>query len=84
MPGGFRLLWIAAGLSLMAGVAWAGDNSAPSTTPPAGPPKAKVDTVVDTIHGHKIADPYRWLEDAEQSGLAGVCAGRDGLHPQPA
>src|SRR6476469_7797239 len=64
MPGGFRLLWIAAGLSLMAGVAWAGDNSAPSTTPPAGPPKAKVDTVVDTIHGHKIADPYRWLEDA--------------------
>ena len=64
MPGGFRLLWIAAGLSLMAGVAWAGDNSAPSTTSPAGPPKAKVDTVVDTIHGHKIADPYRWLEDA--------------------
>ncbi len=64
MPGGLRLLWIAAGLSLMAGVAWAGDNSAPSTTPPAGPPKAKVDTVVETIHGHKIADPYRWLEDA--------------------
>ena len=48
----------------MAALAWAEDNSASTTTPPAGPPKAKVDTVVDTLHGHKIADPYRWLEDA--------------------
>src|SRR5437763_4377104 len=28
------------------------------------PPKAKVETVVDDYHGHKIADPYRWLENA--------------------
>src|ERR1700722_6350707 len=63
MPGGCRLLWIVACLSLMAAMAWAEDNSA-STTPPAGPPKAKVGDVVDTIHGHKIADPYRWMEDA--------------------
>ena len=64
MPGGSRLLWIVACLSLMAALAWAEDNSASATTPPAGPPKAKVDVVDDTLHGHKIADPYRWLEDA--------------------
>lgn len=28
------------------------------------PPKAKVETVVDDYHGHKISDPYRWLENA--------------------
>jgi prolyl oligopeptidase len=58
------LLWIVACLSLMAALAWAEDNSASTTTPPAGPPKAKMGDVVDTIHGHKIADPYRWMEDA--------------------
>ena len=64
MPGGSRLLWIVACLSLMAALAWASDDSAPSSTPSAGPPKAKVDVVEETLHGHKIADPYRWLEDA--------------------
>jgi len=48
----------------MAALAWAEDNSASTATSPAGPPKAKVDVVEETIHGHKIADPYRWLEDA--------------------
>jgi prolyl oligopeptidase len=67
MPGGFRLLWIVVCLSLMAAVALAGDGS-PTTTPsPAGPPNVKVDAVEETIHGHKIADPYRWLEDASSA-----------------
>src|SRR5581483_8346358 len=30
---------------------------------PTGPPKAKTEPVVDVLHGHKIVDPYRWLED---------------------
>ena len=67
MPGGSRLLWIVACLSLMAALAWAEDNSASATTPPGGPPKAKVDVVEETLHGHKIADPYRWLEDASSA-----------------
>jgi len=34
--------------------------------PPArreGPPRSRAGTVVERIHGHSIADPYRWLED---------------------
>jgi prolyl oligopeptidase len=67
MPGGLRLLWMVACLSLMAALAWAEDNSSPSTTPAGTPPRAKVDVVEETIHGHKIADPYRWLEDASSA-----------------
>ena len=64
MLGGIRLLLIViiAALALMVGLAWAEDGSAASTA--AGPPAVKVDVVEETIHGHKIADPYRWLEDA--------------------
>lgn len=28
------------------------------------PPRAKSATVIDTYHGHEIADAYRWLEDS--------------------
>jgi len=29
------------------------------------PPFTRVDNVVETIHGQKVEDPYRWLEDRE-------------------
>src|SRR5271156_5066983 len=29
------------------------------------PPATRRDDVVDTLHGEKIADPYRWLEDQD-------------------
>ncbi|HEV3040311.1 MAG TPA: prolyl oligopeptidase family serine peptidase [Candidatus Angelobacter sp.] len=28
------------------------------------PPKAKVENVIDDYHGHKVTDPYRWLENS--------------------
>ena len=31
---------------------------------PSGPPKAKVAPVEDTVQGHKIVDPYRYLENS--------------------
>jgi len=49
---------------LCAAAILAGDNSSPSSTTASEPPKARIDNVVETIHGRKIADPYRWLEDA--------------------
>ncbi len=29
----------------------------------AAPPKTRVDNVTETLHGVRITDPYRWLED---------------------
>jgi hypothetical protein len=29
-----------------------------------GPPKVKAESIEGTIHGHKISDPYRWLENS--------------------
>jgi prolyl oligopeptidase len=44
-----------------AGDSPASNSAAPSI--PAGPPKAKVTPVEDTVQGHKIVDPYRYLEN---------------------
>lgn len=33
----------------------------------AQPPQTKVDPVTETLHGVKITDPYRWLEDQKSS-----------------
>src|SRR6476660_7721570 len=96
--GGFRLIWMLASLALTmtmtVAMAWAGDGSSASTSAAAGPPKVKVDVVEDTLHGHKIADPYRWLEDASSAdsqeyvreelsytrGILDPLPGRDAIH----
>lgn len=39
----------------------------PPTVP--APPATRVETVVDTVHGVTIADPYRWLEDFESDDV---------------
>ena len=68
--GGSRLPY-AIFLLLVAAIALADNASsnpgtnAASTATPAGPPKAKVDVVTDDLHGHKISDPYRWLENGD-------------------
>jgi prolyl oligopeptidase len=74
MSGGCRLIWTLAFLLLLVAAVWAGDNSSSNSsansstaTATAGPPKAKVDAVEETVQGHKIADPYRWLEDASSA-----------------
>jgi prolyl oligopeptidase len=65
MLGGPRLL--IAFLILFIGFSafvFADDVPGGSSTAPAGPPKAKVAAVEDTVQGHKIVDPYRYLENA--------------------
>jgi prolyl oligopeptidase len=59
---GGRLLSTLATFSLLAAVAWAEDT--PTQTAPAAPPKARVEPVVDDLHGQKITDNYRWLENS--------------------
>ncbi len=62
MTGGSRLIWILLSLFFLSAVIWAEDGPASSTTA-ASLPKAKVEPVEDTLHGHKIVDPYRYLEN---------------------
>jgi prolyl oligopeptidase len=50
---------------LLVGAAWAQDSSSAAAASVLSPPKAKVEVVEDTFSGHKIADSYRWLEDAD-------------------
>jgi prolyl oligopeptidase len=45
-------------------VAVAQDGSSAPSPAPLAPPKAKIQPVTDDLHGHKIVDNYRWLEDA--------------------
>jgi len=66
MSGGSRLLWILLSISLcvfVSGTVWAGDDSSASAK--ASLPKTKVDGAEDIVQGHKIPDPYRWLEKGD-------------------
>jgi len=56
------LLSLALSLLVFAAALRAADDSSATAAPSV--PKAKVDAVEDTIQGQRIADPYRWLEDA--------------------
>ena len=62
MPGGLRLLSIVVCSLLLTALLWSQADSAAKTPP--GPPPAKTEPVEDTLHGHKIVDPYRYMEDA--------------------
>jgi prolyl oligopeptidase len=66
MTGGLRLLLFLV-FSCIFVVSILADDSASSTTQPSlsGPPVAAQKPVEDEIHGHKITDPYRWLENSD-------------------
>jgi prolyl oligopeptidase len=49
---------------LMAGILLADDASSSPKPTASAPPKAKIEPVTDDLHGHKITDDYRWLENA--------------------
>ncbi len=64
------------------------------TSAPVGPPKAETRAVTENLHGTKIVDPYRWLEDATSAdtqkwdaeemaytrSVLDPLAGRDAIH----
>src|ERR1700736_2176244 len=67
MLGGLRLFWAFASLFLLVAAVYAADNSASSSTTSSAtaPPKAAVKPLEETLHGTKIVDNYRWLEDGK-------------------
>src|SRR5215831_16874412 len=71
MRGVTRLSWLFFSFlicsSLVATLAIAGGNPAANASDAASPPPPKPQPVVveDTLHGHKISDPFRWLENGE-------------------
>ena len=47
--------------------------------PPSHPwPATRAVAVTDTVHGHKIADPYRWLEDEKSPEVQAWMTEQDG------
>src|SRR5690242_1807772 len=50
---------------LVSGMVVADDAATPVA--PSAPPIAPRKPVEDVIHGHRIVDPYRWLEDAHSA-----------------
>jgi prolyl oligopeptidase len=65
MMGGLRLVSTLLSLLLLSAVLAADDSSSGSV--PTGPPKTKVENVEETLHGRKLVDPYRYLEDSKRA-----------------
>ena len=52
-------------VSLLAGLSDDKKSASETNSNNMTPPKAEINVVVDDYHGHKVSDPYRWLEDAK-------------------
>jgi prolyl oligopeptidase len=72
MSGGPRLFWMLASLllpALLLAAVYAADGSSSSSAAAAvstqGPPLAEPKPLAETLHGTRIVDNYRWLEDGK-------------------
>src|SRR5216684_426296 len=76
MTGGLRLFWMVASLllpallpALLLAAVYAADGLSSSPAAPAvsaqGPPLAERKPLAETLHGTRIVDNYRWLEDGK-------------------
>src|ERR1700682_5414365 len=65
MSGGSRLLLLVLFSFVFIVAVFANADAASVAPPVAGPPAAYKKPVEEVVQGHKIADPYRWLEDAK-------------------
>jgi prolyl oligopeptidase len=87
-----RLIWVCALLFFIVAPVHAGD--AAQNAAASGPPKAEARPVTEDLHGTKIVDPYRWLEDGTSAetqkwvaeemaytrSVLDPLAGRDSIH----
>ncbi len=54
-------------------------EAVPGEASPASYPDAQRLDLVEVRHGHRVADPYRWLEELEAPATAQWCAEQDAL-----
>ena len=92
MSGGLRLFFALSSLLLVATAMYAADDS--KSPVPSAPPQAEVKPVIDILHGTKVLENYRWLEDGNSPetkkwvaqemtytrGILDRLAGRDAIH----
>ena len=92
MRGGARLILVFAFVLFVVAAVCAGVEV--QTAAPSGPPKAEMRPVTENLHGTKIVDPYRWLEDGTSAdtqkwdaeemaytrSVLDPLAGRDAIH----
>jgi prolyl oligopeptidase len=93
---GFRFVTLGAVMVWFCFFLFAGMVEDSSVSSVALPPKAKVEVVEETVHGHRVSDSYRWLEDADSPatqefdraelaytrGILDALPGRDRIHRQ--
>jgi prolyl oligopeptidase len=65
MGGGVRLILVSGFLFFMVGAGYAGDGA--QGAPASGPPKAEARPLEEDMHGTKVVDKYRWLEDGKSA-----------------
>jgi prolyl oligopeptidase len=70
-----------AGLLLASGCAMSKSRARPDAIAASHPayPTTKRDDVADTLHGQRVADPYRWLEDAKSPDVQSWMKAQDTL-----
>src|SRR5580658_608570 len=92
MVGRVRVVSSVAFLSFILVAVFAGADG--QTAAPSGPPKAEIRPFSEAMHGTKISDPYRWLEDGASAetqkwvaeemaytrGVLDPLPGRDAIH----
>ncbi len=54
-------------------------SSATVSIPDRGYPKTRADDLVETLHGAKVEDPYRWLEDVKSPEVTAWMDAQDGF-----
>jgi prolyl oligopeptidase len=62
------------------GAAAEGPEVTPATFPPAGYPRAERLDLAEELHGHRVADPYRRLEDPAAADTVAWSAAQDELY----
>ena len=78
MPGGFRLTFFALTAVFIFAIAVLADDAASKGSGTSGPPVAPMKPVEEQVQGHKIVDPYRWLEDANSTETKQWVSEQDG------